>query len=97
MQINLSYCPVSDEGLKALCSLGTMVKFNLVHCHRLSINGLSQALLRCRGLRKVKLLLSLKLQLPTAVVTELESRGCFFRWMEKPPDNTEDDRGGIVD
>jgi hypothetical protein len=42
------------------------------------------ALLACKSLKKLKLLRSLKFNLPRVLIEMLEARGCSIRWMDKP-------------
>ena len=59
LQINLSYCSVTNVGLLALASIKQLQCMTILHLSGLTPNGLVAALLACRGLTKVKLHTSL--------------------------------------
>lgn len=83
LQINLSYCSVTDVGLLALASINRLQCMTILHLSGLSPNGLAAALLACRGLTKVKLHASFKPLLPQPVFNHMEARGCALHWRDK--------------
>nr|ADE76629.1 unknown [Picea sitchensis] len=83
-QMNVSYCPISDVGLLALASLRCLQNIKLVYLRNVTVNGFMSALLACKSLKKLKLLQSLKFNLPRVLIEMLEARGCSIRWMDKP-------------
>ncbi|KAK7260038.1 hypothetical protein RIF29_25758 [Crotalaria pallida] len=82
-QINLSYSSVTDVGLLSLASISCLQSFTMLHLQGLVPGGLAAALLACGGLIKVKLHLSLRSQLPEALIRHVEARGCVFEWRDK--------------
>ena len=84
LQINLSYCSVTDVGLLALARISWLQNMTILHLSGLSPNGLAAALLACGGLKKVKLHTSFKALLHPSLLEHMESRGCVFQWRDKP-------------
>ncbi|KAJ7546630.1 hypothetical protein O6H91_08G047700 [Diphasiastrum complanatum] len=82
--INLSYCPVSNNGLMSVAKLSCMQNMKLVHLKNVSGECFAAALLACGSLKKVKLVSYLRMVLPAGLIEEMEIRGCKMRWMEKP-------------
>lgn len=83
LQINLSYCSVTDVGFMALSSINSLQTITILHLSGLTANGLAAALLACRGLRKVKLHNSFRSLLPGSLVDYMETHGCVFHWRDK--------------
>lgn len=83
LQINLSYCAVTDVGLLSLANTNRLQNITILHLTGLSPNGLAAALLACGGLTKVKLHTSLKPLLPKYIFEYMEGRGCVFHWRNK--------------
>ena len=83
LQINLSYCSVTDVGLLSLANINRLQNMTILHLTGLSPNGLAAALLACGGLTKVKLHTSLKPLLPKYIFEYMEGRGCVFHWRDK--------------
>ncbi|MCO5611579.1 hypothetical protein L7F22_065832 [Adiantum nelumboides] len=82
-QVNLSYCSATDEGVVALARGRCMQKMRLVHVRNVSVRGFSKLLLVGEGLKKVKLHVHLRDDLPLQLIEQVEKRGCKFQWMEK--------------
>lgn len=83
LQINLSYCSVTDVGLVTLANINRLQNMTILHLVGLTPNGLAAALLACRGLNKVKLHASFKPLLPKSFLGYMEAHGCMFRWRDK--------------
>lgn len=83
LQINLSYCSVTDVGLLSLASINCLRNMTILHLAGLTPDGLTAALLVCGGLRKVKLHLSFKSSLPPSFLKYMETRGCALYWRDK--------------
>jgi F-box/leucine-rich repeat protein 2/20 len=83
LQINLSYCAITDAGLLALASTNRLQNMTILHLAGLTPNGLAAALLSCQGLTKVKLHKSFKPLLPQSIFEFMEARGCIFHWRDK--------------
>ncbi|XP_031282864.1 F-box/LRR-repeat protein 3-like [Pistacia vera] len=82
-QINLSYCSVTDTGLVTLANINRLQNMTILHLMGLTPNGLTAALLSCRGLNKVKLHASFKPLLPRSFLGYMEAHGCVFQWRDK--------------
>ncbi|KAA8543691.1 hypothetical protein F0562_021563 [Nyssa sinensis] len=80
IQINLSYCSVTDVGLLALASITSLQNMSILHVACLTPNGLAAALLTCRGLTDVKLHTSFRASLHQSLFRSLEAQGCVFHW-----------------
>lgn len=84
-QVNVSFCPITNRGLLALARLPCMSNMKLIHCRNVTIDCFKRALEECTGLRKVKLVASLRGYLQPEFTDHLEKvRGCKLRWMNKP-------------
>lgn len=84
-QINVSFCPITNRGLLALAHLPCMANMKLIHCRNVTIDCFKRALEECAGLRKVKLIASMRQYLRPEFTNHLEEvRGCKLRWMNKP-------------
>jgi F-box/leucine-rich repeat protein 2/20 len=83
LQINLSYCSVTDVGLLALASVNRLQNITVLHLGGLTPNGLAAALLACRGITKVKLHASFKPLIPKSLLGYIEAHGCVFHWRDK--------------
>lgn len=83
LQINLSYCSVTDVGLLSLASINCLRNMTILHLAGLTPDGLTAALLVGSGLRKVKLHLSFKSLLPPSFRKYMETRGCVLYWRDK--------------
>lgn len=84
LQINLSYCSITDMGLLALASISCLQSMTILHVKGLSPSGLAATLMACGGLTKVKLHVSMKSLLPLNIIEHIKSRGCVFQWIHKP-------------
>jgi F-box and leucine-rich repeat protein 2/20 len=83
LQINLSYCSVTDVGVLALASISCLQVVTMLHLSGMSPNGLSMALLMCGSLMKVKLHMSFKPFISSVLIERVELRGCTFLWLNK--------------
>lgn len=83
LQINLSYCSVTDVGLVALASINRLQEITILHVNGITPDGLAASLMAFRGLTKVKLNSFFKPLLPEAI-SHVEARGCIFHWRNKP-------------
>lgn len=83
LQINLSYCSVTDVGLLSVTRINRLQNMTILHLAGLTPNGLAAALLTCGGLTKVKLHTSFRPLLPKHIFKYMEARGCVFHWREK--------------
>ena len=84
LQINLSYCSVTDIGLLSLSSICGLQNMTIVHLAGITPNGLTAALMVCGGLTKVKLHEAFKSMMPAHMLKSVEARGCIFQWINKP-------------
>ena len=84
LQINLSYCSVTDIGLLSLSSICGLQNMTIVHLAGITPNGLTAALMVCGGLTKVKLHEAFKSMMPPHMLKNVEARGCMFQWINKP-------------
>jgi F-box and leucine-rich repeat protein 2/20 len=84
LQIHLSFCSVTDEGLLALLCLSCLRNVSMFHLSGVSPKGLVTALLMCTGLTKVKVEASFKPKIPQVLIERVESRGCSLHWSNKP-------------
>ncbi|KAK9139288.1 hypothetical protein Scep_008969 [Stephania cephalantha] len=84
-QINLSYCSISDMGLRmVMANMKCLQDAKLVHLAQVSVEGFEMALrASCERLKKVKLLNSLKYLLSKELLLMLQSGGCQVRWVDK--------------
>lgn len=83
LQINLSYCSVTDAGLVTLANINHLQNMAILHLAGVTPNGLAAALLACRRLNKVKLHASFKPLLHQSFLGYMEARGCVFHWRDK--------------
>lgn len=83
LQINLSYCSVTDVGLLSVARINRLRSMTILHLSGLTPNGLAAALLTCGGLTKVKLHSSFKPLLPQNIFKHMEACGCMFHWRNK--------------
>lgn len=82
MQINLSYCEVSDVGLCMMMgNLTRLQDAKLVNLPKVSARGYELALrASCARLKKVKLLASVRPLLSAEILETLGASGCRIRW-----------------
>ena len=82
MQINISYCGVSDVGLCMMMgNLTRLQDVKLVNLSHVSGRGYELALRACCGrLKKVKLIGSVRPLLSTEIIESLGASGCRIRW-----------------
>ena len=83
LQINISYCSVTDVGLMTLVSFNRLQNMTILHIARLIASGLAAALYACKGLTKVKLHSAFKESIPRALLNQMEAGGCIFHWKNK--------------
>lgn len=84
LQINISYCSITDMGLLALANISCLQSMTILHVKGLSPSGLTATLMACGGLTKVKLHVATKSLLPLQIIEHIKSRGCVFQWIHKP-------------
>jgi F-box/leucine-rich repeat protein 2/20 len=82
VQINMSYCNVSDHVLCLLMSnLKRLQDAKLVCLTNVTVQGLELALRSCCGrIKKVKLQSSLRFSISSEIVETFHARGCKIRW-----------------
>ena len=82
MQINLSFCAISDVGLCMMMgNLTRMQDAKLVNLTNVTVRGYELALRACcTRLKKVKLLASLRPHLSAELLETLGASGCRIRW-----------------
>ncbi|XP_031485844.1 F-box/LRR-repeat protein 3-like [Nymphaea colorata] len=84
-QVNISYCRISDGGLYLLFSeLKCLQDVKMLHLTRVSLDGFELALRASESVKKVKMLDALKYLLSPDLIHMLQTRGCKFRWLNKP-------------
>jgi hypothetical protein len=84
LQINLSYCSVTDIGLLSLSCISGLQNMTIVHVAGITPNGLAATLMVCGGLTKVKLHEAFRSMMLPHMIKNVEARGCVFQWIDKP-------------
>ena len=82
LQINLSYCRISDAGLyKLMGNLTCLQDAKLLNLSNVTMNGFDLALrASCFRLKKVKMLAFVRSHISMETLNFLQARGCKIKW-----------------